>query len=249
MRLFAVTVVLASLACGVASTATPTPLVVPTVVSTSAPTLMPTLTPTVAPTATQAPTPIPIPTPTVAPTATATPTAVPTATPTPSPTAMPTPTPTPAPFVLSTTAFPSGGPIPARYTCEGTDLSPVLSWNTPPAGTQTFALVMDDPDAPGGTWDHWVVFNLPASVRELSESQPISPQLPNGGVQGRNTWGDIGYGGPCPPLGPAHTYRFNLYAVDGSLTLSAGASKQQLLSALTGRILAESLLTGTYQPQ
>ena len=83
----------------------------------------------------------------------------------------------------------------------------------------------------------------------VGESADQSPTTQRGGGQGRNTWGDIDYGGPCPPLGPAHTYRFNLYAVDGSLTLSAGASKQQLLSALTGRILAESLLTGTYQSQ
>lgn len=162
------------------------------------------------------------------------------------PTATPIPTATQVPFALSTAAFAPGGPIPARYTCDGQDVSPVLSWNEPPLGTETFAIIMDDPDAPGGAWVHWVVYNLPSDLRELPESQPTTEQLPNGGVQGRNSWPKIGYGGPCPPGGPAHTYRFFLYAVDTALDLPVGASKEQVLKAIEGRILGESVLTGTY---
>ncbi len=106
---------------------------------------------------------------------------------------------------------------------------------------------MDDPDAPGGTWVHWVLFNVPGDMPGLPEDQPTTPELPSGGVQGRNSWGNTGYGGPCPPEGRAHTYRFFLYAVDGALDLPAGATKQELLAALEGHILAESVLTGTYQ--
>ena len=205
----------------------------------------------VAPTATPPPTPTPVPAATPTPVPTATPTPVPTATPTPVPTATPTPvpmpTPTPVPFVLTTPAFPPGGGIPLIYTCDGEDTSPALSWTLPPAGTQTFAIVMDDPDVPAGVWDHWVVFNLPPDVLALPEGQAKVSQLAGGAVQGRNSWGKYGYGGPCPPQGPPHTYRFFVYAVDRSLTLPANATKQQLLAALEGHILAESALTATYQ--
>ena len=105
---------------------------------------------------------------------------------------------------------------------------------------------MDDPDAPVGTWDHWVVFNLPPTMRGLAEDQPRAQALQGGGTQGSNTWGGIGYGGPCPPVGETHNYRFHLYALNTSLNLSGGASKQQVLNALSGRVLADSLLTGTY---
>ena len=170
---------------------------------------------------------------------------------TPTPTATPpgaqaTPS-SPAPaLTLSSPAFSSGGPIPPRYTCDGQDISPALTWTEAPAGTQTFAVIMDDPDAPVGVWDHWIAFNLPASLLELTEAQPKGYPLTAGGVKGKNSWGDSGYGGPCPPSGPAHTYRFILYAVDRSLDLDAGASKKEVLDALEGHVLAESLLTGTY---
>ena len=159
---------------------------------------------------------------------------------------MPTATPIPVPFVLETSAFPPGQSIPLLYTCDGSNISPSLFWTAPPTGTQTLAIVVDDPDAPG-TWDHWVVFNLPANLRELPEGQPGSAILPSGGIQGVNRFGTLGYKGPCPPNGPAHTYRFSLYAVNQSLPLSAGASKAQVLAAIEGHILAESLFTGTYQ--
>jgi Raf kinase inhibitor-like YbhB/YbcL family protein len=152
----------------------------------------------------------------------------------------------PATFSLLTTAFPDAGPIPIRYSCDGEDISPALSWTSAPSGSATFAIVMDDPDAPGGTWDHWTVFNIPSGIFELPEGRPKTPQLPSGARQGSNSWGETGYGGPCPPAGPAHHYRFFLYALDRSLDLPAGASKGEVLEAMAGHILAESLLTGTY---
>jgi Raf kinase inhibitor-like YbhB/YbcL family protein len=145
------------------------------------------------------------------------------------------------PFTLRISAFPNAGAIPLRYSCDGADISPALSWTSPPPGTATFALIMDDPDAPGGTWDHWTVFNIPASTLELPEGEPTG-----GGVPGSNSWGETGYGGPCPPSGPAHVYRVFLYALDRSLDLPAGASKREVLDAAAGHILAESLLTGSY---
>ena len=133
------------------------------------------------------------------------------------------------------------------YTCDGLDTSPPLSWTLPPVETQTIAIVMDDPDAPTGVWDHWVLFNLPRNLLTLPEDQPKVSQLGSGAIQGRNGWGRYGYGGPCPPQGPPHTYRFFVYAVDQSLTLPANATQQQLLAALEGHILVESALTGTCQ--
>lgn len=200
-----------------------------------------------APTATPPPTPVPTATPTPVPTATPTPT--PTATPTAVPTAtpVPIPTPNPEPFVLTSPAFPPDGEIPLVYTCDGLDTSPPLSWTLPPVETQTIAIVMDDPDAPSGVWDHWVLFNLPRNLLTLPEDQPKVSQLGSGAIQGRNGWGRYGYGGPCPPQGPPHTYRFFVYAVDQSLTLPANATQQQLLAALEGHILVESALTGTCQ--
>ena len=150
------------------------------------------------------------------------------------------------PLALVATAFSDGEPIPLRYSCEGEDISPSLAWSGVPPGTETLAVIMDDPDAPRGTWDHWVVFNIPANVRGLEEAHPDKPQLPNGGVHGKNSWGKARYGGPCPPRGPAHNYRFFLYAVDITLELPAGASKKDVLDVLQGHILGESLLTGTY---
>ena len=150
------------------------------------------------------------------------------------------------PLVLAASAFADAGPIPSRYSCDGEDISPDLSWDGVPPGTETLVVIMDDPDAPRGTWDHWVVFNIPADVRGLEEAQPDKPQLPNGGVHGKNSWGKAKYGGPCPPRGPAHNYRFFLYAVDITLELPAGASKKDVLAAIDGHIVGESLLTGTF---
>lgn len=146
---------------------------------------------------------------------------------------------------LTSAAFAHEGSIPAQYTCSGSDISPALSWGEPPAGTQSFALIMDDPDAPAGTWVHWVAFNIPASARGLAEALPPGETLPDGGVQGRNSSGNIGYNGPCPPSG-THRYFFKLYALGEVLGLSAGADKGELLKAMEGHILAQGELMGTY---
>ena len=159
------------------------------------------------------------------------------------------PSQTPVPFailVLAASAFSEGEPIPLRYSCDGEDISPSLAWSGVPQGTETWVVIMDDPDAPRGTWDHWVVFNIPADVRGLEEAQPDTAQLPNGGVHGKNSWGKAKYGGPCPPRGPAHNYRFFLYAVDINLELPAGASKKDVLQAVDGHIVGESILKGTF---
>lgn len=137
------------------------------------------------------------------------------------------------------------GPIPAQYTCTGSDVSPALTWSEPPAGTQSFALIMDDPDAPAGTWVHWVLFNIPASARGLAEAIPVGETLPDGSMQGRNSSGELGYNGPCPPSG-THRYFFKLYALDEMLGLSAGADKGELLKAMEGHILAQGELMGTF---
>ena len=148
---------------------------------------------------------------------------------------------------ITSTAFQAGETIPTRYSCDGQDISPALSWSGVPEGTQSFALILDDPDAPGGTFTHWVIFNIPAETLELEEARPTSPQLPNGALQGRNSFGAIGYGGPCPPQGTLHHYHFVIYALDETLDLTAGASKAQVLNAMQGHILAQAEIIGTYQ--
>lgn len=147
---------------------------------------------------------------------------------------------------LRSAAFSDGFPIPAEYTGDGANGSPPLAWADPPGGTQSFALVCDDPDAPHGTFVHWVLYNLPADARELPPDVRPDFTLPNGARQGINDFGRIGYGGPAPPPGPAHRYFFKLYALDGVLALSPGATKQQLLDAMQGRQLAEGRLVGAY---
>ena len=148
---------------------------------------------------------------------------------------------------VSSPAFQEGDRIPAKYTCEGQDVSPLLAWSEPPVGTQSFALIVDDPDAPGGVFTHWVLFNIPSDSRELPEAVPTRAQLPSGALQGENDFGKIGYGGPCPPPGRPHRYQFALYALDQLLDLKAGVSKKQLLDAMRGHILAQGQLTGTYE--
>lgn len=150
-------------------------------------------------------------------------------------------------FKLSTTAFEPGGMIPKQFTCDGPDLSPALEWSGAPANTRSFSLIMDDPDAPVGTWVHWVVYDLPADTKQLGEGAPKDEQLLNGARQGRNDFRRIGYGGPCPPPGPAHRYFFKLYALDAQLNLKAGASKAEVEKAMAGHILAQASLMGRYQ--
>lgn len=145
---------------------------------------------------------------------------------------------------ITSTAFQSGAPIPKQYTADGANQSPPLRWSEPPKGTQSFALICDDPDAPSGTWVHWVLFNLP-DHRELAAGG-WAP-LPSGATQGKNSFNKIGYGGPDPPEGKLHHYLFKLYALDVTLNLPSGASKAQLVEAMEGHILARGELMGTYQ--
>ncbi len=153
-------------------------------------------------------------------------------------------------FSLSSTAFKDGAAIPIKHTCDGADVSPPLAWSSAPAGTRTFALIADDPDAPAGTWVHWVLYNLPGAVSDLPENIAKVESLDLGGArQGRNDFRRPGYGGPCPPPGPAHRYFFRLYALDASLTLKAGAQKKDLEAAMEGHVLGSAQLMGTYARQ
>jgi Raf kinase inhibitor-like YbhB/YbcL family protein len=157
-------------------------------------------------------------------------------------------TPGGAPVSLELTSpdFPSGGNIPKQFTCDGSDVSPALQWNALPASTQSFALIADDPDAPVGTWVHWVLFNLPANLRALPQSFPKTEKSSDGTLQGRNDFGKIGYGGPCPPSGKPHRYFFKLYALDAKLELNPGASKKDVESAMQGHIFAQGEYMGRY---
>lgn len=132
--------------------------------------------------------------------------------------------------------------IPAEYTCNGVDHAPALAWHNAPAKTRSFAVVMQDPDAPNGTWTHWIVFNIPAKVTQLDVGSPV----PEGAASGNNSWGSLGYRGPCPPLG-AHRYVFKLYAMDDVLTLGEGATADTILQAMTGHVLGSAELVGLYQ--
>ncbi len=146
---------------------------------------------------------------------------------------------------LVSSAFSEGGMIPSQYTCDGKDISPPLSWSEVPEGTKSFALICDDPDAPMGTWVHWVIYNIPDTTRQLPEAVPTTERLQDGSFQGKNDFKRFGYGGPCPP-GGTHRYFFKLYALDTMLDLKPGATKAQLLEAMKGHILAEAQLMGKY---
>jgi Raf kinase inhibitor-like YbhB/YbcL family protein len=150
-------------------------------------------------------------------------------------------------FAIASRGFEHGATIPRRHTGDGPDLSPALDWTEPPAGTQSFALVADDPDAPAGTWVHWVAYNIPGELRGLDENVPRGPDLDNGMRQGLNDFRKYGYGGPAPPPGKAHRYFFKLYAVDCVLDLPAGARKENLVKAMDGHVLATAELMGRYQ--
>lgn len=149
---------------------------------------------------------------------------------------------------LTSPAFNHGDAIPAKFSCDGDDISPPLQWQNVPAGTQSLAVIMDDPDAPRGTWIHWVLYNIPAATSELPENVAPADSLPGGGSQGTSSFRRVGYGGPCPP-GGSHRYFFKLYALDNQLDLAAGATKDQLLAAMEGHILGQGELMGTYTRQ
>jgi len=151
------------------------------------------------------------------------------------------------PFAISSTSFQNGGQIPRLFTCDGADVSPQLSWADAPAGTKSFALIADDPDAPVGTWTHWVMFDIPTQITSLPQGVPKADDVPGGGHQGRNDFRKVGYGGPCPPPGKPHRYFFKLYAMDQMLGLKPGSSKQDLEQAMQGHVLGNIELMGRYQ--
>jgi hypothetical protein len=150
-------------------------------------------------------------------------------------------------FQLTSKAFSYNGEIGRQYTCDGKDSSPPLEWSDPPPQTRSFSLICDDPDAPVGTWVHWVLYNLPESARGLPEAVPGEAVLGDGSRHGVNDFRRLGYGGPCPPPGPAHRYFFKLYALDTVLDLKPGAAKKDLEAAMKGHLLAEAQLMGRYQ--
>jgi len=144
-------------------------------------------------------------------------------------------------ILITSTAFDETGTIPVRYTCDGADVSPPLDWSGVLQEAKSLALITDDPDCPTGTWVHWVLFNLPASLNHLPEKA-----MPGVGIQGKNDFRKLGYNGPCPPRGRPHRYYFKLYALDTMLNLPAGATKAEVEKAMQGHILAQGQLMGKY---
>jgi Raf kinase inhibitor-like YbhB/YbcL family protein len=149
-------------------------------------------------------------------------------------------------LALKSSAFESGRDIPAQFSCQGANVSPALSWTGSPSKTKSFVLIVDDPDAPSGTWVHWVVYDFPATVQSLSEGIPKQEALPGGGSQGVNDFHNIGYGGPCPPPGKPHRYFFKLYALDAKTNLKPGATKKEVEDAMKGHILSQAELVGRF---
>jgi len=148
---------------------------------------------------------------------------------------------------LISEAFKEGAAIPGKYTCDGRNVSPPLKWSGVPANAKGLALIADDPDAPVGTWVHWVLFDLPAGVSQLPEDVAKSQHLPAGGKQGLNDFKHLGYGGPCPPAGKPHRYFFKLYALDATLDLKPAATKAEVEQAMANHIVAQAQLMGTYK--
>jgi len=153
----------------------------------------------------------------------------------------------PMAFALSSPDFSNGGDIPKQFTCSGEDRSPTLEWKDAPAGTKSFALIADDPDAPVGTWVHWVIFNIPAGAHSLPGGFEKKEQLADGTRQGQNDFRKIGYNGPCPPPGKPHRYFFKLYALNTDLALRAGATKSDVERAMEGHILGRSEWMGRFK--
>ncbi len=150
-------------------------------------------------------------------------------------------------FELKSPAFSPGGEIPVKHTCDGPDRSPALRWSDPPAATKEFALIVDDPDAPVGTWVHWVLYGVPAAARELPEGVAARDTVSGVGTQGVNDFRKVGYGGPCPPPGLAHRYFFKLYALGAGLKLPPRKTKADLLKAMEGHVLGQAELVGRYK--
>ena len=150
------------------------------------------------------------------------------------------------PFEVKTTAFENGGTIPSKYTCSGADVSPALNWHGVPANARSLALIADDPDAPVGTWTHWVIWSIPPQATGLPEGVPKTETLENGARQGKNDFGRVGYGGPCPPPGGAHRYFFRLFALDTKLDTKPGAGRSELERDLKGHIVAQAEWMGRF---
>jgi len=156
---------------------------------------------------------------------------------------------TPSPsnvFTLTSNAFKDGQPIPRQYTCDGVNVSPGLEWTGVPKTAKTITIIADDPDAPSGTFTHWVLYNLPSETMGMVENLPATQNLKSGGQQGENDFDQVGYGGPCPPSG-THHYFFKIYALDDELTLNAGAKKADVEKAMEGHIVGQAQLMGTYK--
>ncbi len=149
-------------------------------------------------------------------------------------------------FTLTSSAFAQGGTFARSYSCDGRDISPPLSWENAPDGSESFVLICDDPDAPVGTWVHWVLYNIPGGSRNLPEGLSSAPELKDGSLQGKNDFNRIGYGGPCPPRGSVHRYFFKLYALDTMLNLSPGLRKEDILKAIDGHLLGQAQLVAKY---
>jgi hypothetical protein len=150
-------------------------------------------------------------------------------------------------FSLTTSAFSPGSDIPARYTCSGEDLSPQLTWTNAPAGTEEFVLIADDPDAPSGTFTHWVLYNVGSQETGLPQGLPAGDRLSSGELQGRNDFGKTGYRGPCPPPGRPHRYFFKLYALDRKTNLKPGAFRSELEAAIKGHVLDQAEVMGKFK--
>jgi Raf kinase inhibitor-like YbhB/YbcL family protein len=149
-------------------------------------------------------------------------------------------------FTISSSAFSNGGTIPKKFTCDGPDVSPQLAWTEPPAGTKSFSLLVDDPDAPVGNWNHWTAWNLPVTLSSLPEGVSKEARRSDGTEQGRNDFGKTGYNGPCPPAGKPHRYYFKLFALDTKLDLKAGSRKKELENAMKGHVLGQAEWMGTF---
>ncbi len=160
-------------------------------------------------------------------------------------TVSPTSQETPMTLTLSSSAFAAGKSIPSEYSCKGRNISPALAWTGAPANTASFALILDDPDAPAGTFTHWVIYNIPAVSKGLAQGVAQQPTFDDGSAQGRNSGNRQYYEGPCPPSG-THRYFFRLYALDTRLDLPAGATVDQLRKSMQGHILAQGELMGTF---
>jgi Raf kinase inhibitor-like YbhB/YbcL family protein len=150
-------------------------------------------------------------------------------------------------FNLESNVFKNGGDIPQKFTCDGADVSPPLVWGNPPSGTKSVALIADDPDAPAGTWVHWVMYDMDPQTLQLREGMANTESIPGTGEQGLNDFGKIGYGGPCPPPGKSHRYYFKLFALDTTLNLEPRATKRDVEQAMKGHILAQTELMGRYK--